>query len=116
LSSLPVALRPPRFLDLWTLKESYVKARGLGLSIPLDRLEFDFCAPHGLALRFSPHFDDAPARWQVWQCHPRARHAVAVCAERGACGSAAPLRLLTHEIEPLRRMRPMALPITRQSV
>jgi 4'-phosphopantetheinyl transferase len=36
LRSLPEAARPSRFFDYWTLKESYIKAHGLGLAIPLD--------------------------------------------------------------------------------
>ena len=42
LSALPPRYRPGRFFAYWTLKESYVKARGVGLSLPLDRFWFDF--------------------------------------------------------------------------
>ncbi len=40
LRALPSSLQRPRFFDLWTLKESYIKARGLGLQIPLRAFAF----------------------------------------------------------------------------
>lgn len=33
-----------RFFDLWALKESYIKAKGLGLALSLKSFSFDFCA------------------------------------------------------------------------
>lgn len=35
LRALPAAAQPDRFYALWTLKESYIKGRGLGLRLPL---------------------------------------------------------------------------------
>lgn len=37
------------FYQIWTLKESYVKALGKGLSIPLNSFEFEF--DHGIQIR-----------------------------------------------------------------
>jgi len=67
LAALPPERRREAFFDFWTLKESYIKARGLGLSIPLAEFSFTL---DPLAIRFSAQIDDDPARWQFWQTHP----------------------------------------------
>lgn len=41
LQSLPEAERRAHFIRLWTLKEAYVKALGMGLRVPLDGFAFD---------------------------------------------------------------------------
>jgi 4'-phosphopantetheinyl transferase len=38
LRSMPEATRIRRFFELWTQKEAYAKALGVGLSVPLERL------------------------------------------------------------------------------
>jgi 4'-phosphopantetheinyl transferase len=42
LNALPEAERNGRFFDLWTIKESYIKALGKGLSLALDSFEVMF--------------------------------------------------------------------------
>jgi 4'-phosphopantetheinyl transferase len=39
-----------RFVELWTLKESYIKAVGLGLNLPLDSFAFTYDGAAGLRL------------------------------------------------------------------
>lgn len=62
LRALPEPSRPDRALALWTLKESYIKARGMGLSLPLDGFAFSFDTERP-QISFAPAIADAPERW-----------------------------------------------------
>lgn len=81
LRSLPADLQPARFLDFWTLKESYIKARGKGLSLPLDQFGFDLSQQTGLQVWFDERLGDAPERWAFWQWRPSEGSIAALCLE-----------------------------------
>jgi 4'-phosphopantetheinyl transferase len=72
---------PRQFFRYWTLKESYVKARGVGLSVPLDEFAFELDPmPGALSLHAAP--GDRASAWKFWQLAIGGQHLVAVCAER----------------------------------
>ncbi len=62
LSQLPDHEKEQRAVDLWTLKESYIKARGMGLALPLDGFAFHF-EPDGIRLEIAPELNDDGANW-----------------------------------------------------
>jgi 4'-phosphopantetheinyl transferase len=103
-----------RFWELWTLKESYIKARGLGLSIALDRFAFHLDEPRSVAIEFAPDFDDVPSRWQFWQMRPTEHHLLALCVESPAQHEA-PMRFCVREATPLRSHCVVHCPIDRCS-
>ena len=86
LALLPQGQRQDRFFELWTLKESYIKARGMGLSIPLDQFSFHFPREGAVEIRIQPGLADDPARWQFWQFAAAPDQLVALAAERRAAG------------------------------
>jgi 4'-phosphopantetheinyl transferase len=98
LLALPATARRRRFFELWTLKESYIKARGLGLAIALDAFRFELQGDAGLTLHMLPQLGDSPRHWRLWQLAPRADYLAAICAARGAD---APPRIIVREIVPL---------------
>ncbi len=72
------------FFDRWTLKESYSKARGIGLGLPFDQIGFHRDPKTGIVADFGPELDDEPAFWRFWQPQIYGRHSVAVAANVGA--------------------------------
>lgn len=81
LHALNVDARRGRFFDLWTLKEAYVKARGRGLSLPLDQFSMRFAAGQPLAIDFTPEPDDRPDDWQFRLFRPSSRHTMALAIQ-----------------------------------
>lgn len=67
LLSLSGPARLARFYDLWTLKEAYIKACGLGLAIPLQHFSFGMAEPNHIAIHFGPERADQQECWQFWQ-------------------------------------------------
>ncbi len=63
LGALSPDLQPDRAVTLWTLKESYIKARGMGMALALDGFAFRFDAT-GVELEVDPGLHDDGSRWQ----------------------------------------------------
>jgi len=105
LSALPPASQAARFWDLWTLKESYLKARGMGLSLPLDAFTVRFDDAQ-LALDVEPRAEDPGSGWHLWQFALPGDHLLALCAQQ--LGGPAP-RCEFRLVEPLRDEQPLAL-------
>lgn len=82
LASVPASLRHDRFFEYWTFKEAYIKARGMGLSLPLDRFSFHFAGEREVRLSIEPDLADDPNRWTFWQYRPTSDYLLALCAER----------------------------------
>ncbi|MBI5507951.1 MAG: 4'-phosphopantetheinyl transferase superfamily protein [Deltaproteobacteria bacterium] len=84
LASLPADQQRTRFFEYWTLKESYIKARGLGLSLPLQQFTLHLGDAQPIRISFAPGINDSPSEWQFGLYRPSARHVMAVAIKRGA--------------------------------
>ena len=112
LRALPTALRDGRFIDLWTLKEAYIKARSRGLSIPLDSFAFSLSPGR---IRFTTGSNEPQAdlgSWHFVQFTVPEDHVGALCIELP--GEPAP-RIIAREAVPGQAARCVDLTIMRRS-
>lgn len=110
LATVPQSILQHRFFEYWTFKEAYIKARGMGLSIPLDKFSYRFPAPDAVEIDIADELDDAPAHWQFWQMRTGKDYLLALCAKR----LKAPTVLVPRMMAPDFSDMPVELPIIRR--
>jgi 4'-phosphopantetheinyl transferase len=78
LHALPPALRKYAFFLCWTRKEAYIKARGEGLSMPLDQFDVSLIPGEpAVLLSIEPDPDEA-LRWSLRNLTPGSGYAAAL--------------------------------------
>lgn len=97
MSVSPLAMRRRRFAELWTLKEAYVKALGVGMSVPLDSFAFSFPEPGIVALREAVAAARESHSCRFWQFALPTGHVLAICSDRQSDSS----EVLVHSVVPL---------------
>jgi 4'-phosphopantetheinyl transferase len=80
---LPSEQQKRRFFDYWTLKESYIKARGAGLSIPLGKFSFQFEGNTLGGFSIHPDLNDDASNWQFWRLAMAEQYQVAIAINSG---------------------------------
>jgi 4'-phosphopantetheinyl transferase len=102
LRAAPSERQREMFFRFWTLKEAYIKARGLGLSIPLDAFSYEldltqtpapaplFASPPTISFAargtVEKPIDDDPQRWQLAELDCGSGFPAAMAVERGDGG------------------------------
>jgi 4'-phosphopantetheinyl transferase len=81
----PPDARQRRFLVYWTLKEAYLKARGLGISVRLTDVGFSL-EDDGAQIAFHGSLAGTDTRWAFHLTQPTEGHLVAVAASRADGG------------------------------
>jgi 4'-phosphopantetheinyl transferase len=73
--------RLDRALTLWTLKEAYTKAKGVGLTLSLNKFSFLFGGAKGIRLELDPDLCEEPGHWRFCLLD-HAGHRIALMTER----------------------------------
>lgn len=81
LRGLPPEAKQQAFYNCWTRKEAYIKARGEGLSLPLDQFDVSFKPGEPAALLSSREGPQEIARWELQVLTPAPGYAGALAVE-----------------------------------
>ena len=101
-----------KFFYYWTLKESYIKAIGKGLSTPLDQFSFSLHCPGRIHLSFHDGCGDDPLNWRCWLIRLAEGHVVGICAARTPLKAQ---RLVVRKVVPLAFEAPLEFELLGQS-
>ena len=80
LLTLPEEQRRERFFLYWTLKEAYIKARGMGVSLPLREISFAHTDGDAVRMELGEPVDDDASAWSFTMFQPAADVRGAVAA------------------------------------
>ena len=86
LRALPAAEHPARFFTYWALKEAYIKARGLGLAIPLGAFTFHVDGGGPIRITLDERIHGDPGGWSFDHRWASDVHSLAVAAPRAHAG------------------------------
>jgi 4'-phosphopantetheinyl transferase len=100
LEQWPAEEQPTGFFQFWTLKEAYIKARGMGLSIPLGEFAFRLAADRPPEITFAAGRPEHGAGWQFARIRLGGRYQIAVAVR---WPQSARLRIQWRETVPLHR-------------
>ncbi|MEN8800565.1 MAG: 4'-phosphopantetheinyl transferase superfamily protein [Thiogranum sp.] len=70
------------FFTRWTLREAYVKARGIGISFPTRKLTFTVDRDNAVKVLFHPDIEDKGNNWHFELLRPTVEHIAALAIRR----------------------------------
>ena len=82
LITLPLEQRIIGFFNCWTRKEAYIKAHGLGLSMPLDSFDVSLTPNEPAILQTTRLDQEEAARWTLVSLDVSSGYAAAIAVER----------------------------------
>jgi 4'-phosphopantetheinyl transferase len=99
LERFPATERRHVFIRIWTLKEAFIKALGMGLSLPLDGFAFSLSPDRPPVVSFADVHDLGPNHWQFAEVQLAGNYQIALAV---AAPSSLPLAVRVRQTLPLR--------------